>query len=173
VRPSLYRTALLVIIGTVVGVAAGFCCAMQDEDADRDEEVVVRRPAPPPQRQSQQKPQEEQQADRFPWLRIAGAPPTRLHYCLFFGAWGGIVGGLVAAGGRWESALQFGFFGGLIGLLIERAAVGLMAARGFVADEGPKLALIAFVAFASATAGAHLSSVRDKKQPKKRLPEPV
>ena len=105
-------------------------------------------------------------------MHIKGAPPTRLHYCLFFGAWGGVIGVLLAAGGSWSVALPVGVFGGLFGLMIERAANGLMMARGFVQPHDPKLALIFAIAFLSATAAAHHSSFREKTVKKRHLREP-
>ena len=161
---SLHNTVLLIAAGILVGVTAGLGCARQDESFPADDEAAV----------EPQKDEFRHKKDQHgkPWLQVAGAPPTRLHYCLFFGSWGGVIGVLLAAGGNWVIALPAGVFGGMSGLCIERAANGLMFDRGFIRAHDPKVALIMFIAFLSATVAAFYSSLQDKKPQKKQLREP-
>jgi hypothetical protein len=149
VRPSFCRAFLLIVAGTLVGVAAGMGCAWQDEHATRDDDA----------RRLRIEPGVAQKKAGRPWLHVEGVPPTRLHYCLFFGAWGGVIGVLLAAGGNWSVAVPVGVFGGLLGLVVERAADDLRAARGFLPASDPDLGLILCVTFLLATAAAHFSSV--------------
>ena len=164
-RQPLHITVFLIAVGVLVGVGAGILCARQDEAA-KDPDAIES------QQQRRDESKTEPAKDGKPWLRINGSPPTRLHYSLFFGAWGGIIGVLLAAGGKWSVAIPAGIFGGLLGLFIERAANGLMFERGFVVPHDPKAALIFAIAFLSATAAAHLTSFREKGERKKRLPAP-
>ncbi len=133
-RRSLHLMVILIAAGCLVGVAAGLCCAHQDEEYAKQEGASLERP------RTESSAEQKQKKSERPWLHINGAPPTRLHYCLFFGAWGGVIGVLLAAGGSLSVTLPVGVFGGLLGLMIERAAVGLMVTRGFIQAHDPKLA---------------------------------
>jgi hypothetical protein len=164
----LWKTLLLVTAGCAVGIGAGICCARQDEGATDADTVESRRDDSASGKHTSEEP-----PDAAPWLRINGAPPTRVHYCLFFGAWGALIGALLAAGGNPAVALPAGVVGGLLWLFVERASVGLMVERGFVQAHEPNLAVLLIVAFLAATAAAHYSSFKEKKKPKRRLPDPV
>lgn len=165
-RAPLWKTLLFVAAGCAAGVGVGICCARQDESAVEDDAVES------PRDSSASGKHQPEEPDAAPWLRINGAPPTRTHYCLFFGAWGGLIGVLLAIGGNPAVAIPVGIVGGLLGLFIERAAVGLMVERGFSHAHDPSYALVFFIAFASATAAAHYSSFRNNKKPQRRLREP-
>jgi hypothetical protein len=165
-RTVLLNSILSIVAASTIGVAVGLGCAWHSEirAAEReklDGKRIESRLEEPPERE--------------PWLRVDivdKSPPTRLHLCLFFGAWGGLVGGLLAAGGQWEATLKWGLLGGVIWLFIEQAAVGMMANRGFSSPWEPRPILISFVSFLAASAAAAYTSVEDKKGPRKRLREP-
>ena len=165
-RTALLNSILPIVAASIIGVAVGLGCAWHSEvRAIEREKLEGKRSEPRP----------EEPPDREPWLQVEivdNSPPTRLQLCIFFGAWGGLIGVLLAAGAEWPATLGWGVVGGVIWLFIEQAAVGLIASRGFSSPWEPRPILISFMSFLSASAAAVYTSVEDKKVPKKRLREP-
>lgn len=165
-RTLLLNSIIPIVAASMIGVAVGSGCAWHSEARAIEREKLEGKRV---------ESQPEEPPDRAPWLRVDivdKSPPTRLQLCLFFGAWGGVIGALLAAGGKWPATFACGVFGGVFWLFLEQAAVGMMSNRGFSTPFEPRPILISFMSFLAASAAAVYTSVEDKKVPKKRLREP-
>src|SRR5437867_1070235 len=113
----------MVAVGIGLGVAVGYCCARQSEEAAREESNSEKQG-------DKYRRGRDKDAGRRPQAEAKSEPLSPLLLCLFFGTWGGIIGGMAASGGNGSVAAGAGILCGLLWLMIERTSVGYMAAQG-------------------------------------------
>ena len=110
-RTVLLNSIIHIVAASIIGVSVGLCCAWHSEVRAIERQKLEGKRI---------ETRSEEPPDREPWLQVEivdKSPPTRLHLCLFFGAWGGLIGALLAAGGQWPATLKWGVFGGVFWLI--------------------------------------------------------